>query len=155
MIWAWKLWMRLGRDAAIFHRMQNKTLHFKIAHARYACLCFFVGLRFIFEWNICKKLSGDFCGTNNRRLCDASVFSLFGKTKGFICFLFNNRSQKAPPSFLHTWMFHLKTKSKPAKKMQGCDLLLNWRPHAKIQLIWEKKQTRIQQSMVMLRRLHL
>ena len=23
--------------------------------------------------------------------------------------------------------------------MQGCDLLLNWRPHAKIQLIWEKK----------------
>ena len=21
------------------HRMQNKTLHFKIAHARYACLC--------------------------------------------------------------------------------------------------------------------
>ena len=40
MIWAWKLWLRLGRNAAIFHRMQNKTLHFKIAHARYACLCF-------------------------------------------------------------------------------------------------------------------
>ena len=31
---------RLRRDAAIIHRMQNKTLHFKIAHARNACLCF-------------------------------------------------------------------------------------------------------------------
>ena len=32
--------MRLGRDPAIIHHMQiNKTLHFKIAHARYECLC--------------------------------------------------------------------------------------------------------------------
>ena len=51
MIWAWKLWVRLGRDAAIFHRMQNKTLHFKIAHARYACLCFDQSLQCI---TVCK-----------------------------------------------------------------------------------------------------
>ena len=35
----------------------------------------------------------------NRRLRDASLVLLFGKTKGFFCLSFNNRLQKAPPSF--------------------------------------------------------
>ena len=41
------------------------------------------------------------------------------------------------------------------KKIQGCDLLLNRRAHAKIQLIWvkKKKQTKIWRRMVTLRRL--
>ena len=34
-----------GRDAAIIHCMQKEPPHFKIVHARYACLCFLkVGL---------------------------------------------------------------------------------------------------------------
>ena len=33
-------------------------------------------------------------------------------------------------------------KRKPAEKIQGCDFLLNRRPHAKIQLIWTKKKNR-------------
>ena len=39
----------------------------------------------------------------NRRLWDASLISLFGKIKGFFYFSLNNRLQKAPPSFLHTF----------------------------------------------------
>ena len=37
--------------------------------------------------NVCKKLSGDFCGTNNRRLRDALLISLFGENKRFLSLL--------------------------------------------------------------------
>ena len=43
------------------------------------------------------------------------------------------------------------------KNIQGCDFLWNWRPHAKIQLIWTPKKnlTKIQHRMVMLQRLQM
>ena len=34
-----KITSETKEGSSIIHRMQNKTLHFKIAHARYACLC--------------------------------------------------------------------------------------------------------------------
>ena len=88
--------------------------------------------------NVCKKL-GAFCTTNNRRLRNALLISLFGKTKGFFHFSFNNRSQKALPSFLHTFVLENEAQTSK-KKLEGCDFLLNWRPHAKIQPIWMKKK---------------
>ena len=77
---------------------------------------------------------------NNRWLHDASLISLFGKTKGFFCFSFNNRSQKALPSFFwHTFLLKNKLQTS-GKKIQGWDFLLTQRQHAKIQFIWKKKK---------------
>ena len=42
--------------------------------------------------------------------------------------------------------FYSKTKCKPVEKIQGCDFLLNWRPHAKIQLISMRRKKRDQHS---------
>ena len=58
--------------------------------------------------------------------------------------------------FLHTFLLENEAQTS-GKKIQGCDFLLNRRPHAKIQLIWtkKKKQTKIQHRMVMLRHLQL
>ena len=57
-------------------------------------------IKFFFRWfalhfwvkTYTKNSAVLFYRTNNRRLCDTSLISLFGKTKGFIiCFSFNNR----------------------------------------------------------------
>ena len=54
---------------------------------------------------------------------------------------FDNRLQKAPPCFF-AYVFTRKWSANLRKKIQGCDFLLNWRPHAKIQVIWTKKKNR-------------
>ena len=77
----------------------------------------------------------------NRRLRDASLISLFGKTKDFFCLSFNNRLQKAPPSFF-AYVLTGKRSANQRKKIQGCDFLLNRTTHAKIQLIWTTKKNR-------------
>ena len=96
--------------------------------------------------NLCKKQAAtghfaDFIGRENKR---------------FLCLSFNNRLQNAPPSFF-AYVLTRKRSANQQKKIQGCDLLLNRRAHAKIQLIWtkKKKQTKIRHRMVMLRRLQL
>ena len=81
----------------------------------------------------------------NRQLRDALPVSLFGKTKGFFCLSFNNRLQKAPPSFF-AYVLTGKQSTNQRKKIQGCDFLLNRRAHAKIQLIWTKKKKTDQNS---------
>ena len=78
----------------------------------------------------------------NRRLRDALLISLFGKTKGFLCLSFNNRP---PPSFF-AYILTGKRSANQRKKIQGCDFLLNRRPHAKIKLIWTKKRKADQNS---------
>ena len=70
---------------------------------------------------------------------DALLISLFRKTKGFFYLSFNNRLQKVPPSFF-AYLLTGKRSAYQRKKIQGCDFLLNRRPHAKIQLIWTKKK---------------
>ena len=95
--------------------------------------------------NLCKKQAAtghfaDFIVRENKR---------------FLCLSFNNRLQNAPPSFF-AYVLTRKRSANQRKKIQGCDLLLNRRAHAKIQLIWtKKKQTKIRHRMVMLRRLQL
>ena len=87
--------------------------------------------------NVCKKQAA------------MGLISLFGKTKGFFCLSFNNRLQKALPS-VFAYVLTGKQSTNQWKKIQGCDFLLNRRPHAKIQLIWTKKnQTKIRHRMVM------
>ena len=80
------------------------------------------------------------------------------QVKETFCFpeQWNQRSVPWPPVFCIR--FYSKMKRKPAEKIQGCDFILNRRPHAKIQLIWtkkKKKRTKIRHRMVMLRRLQL
>ena len=95
-------------------------------------LCFFRWFAFHFRVKTYAK---------NRRLRDTSLISLFRKTKGFFYLSFNNRLQKAPPSFF-AYVLTGKRSANQRKKIQGCDFLLNRRPHAKIQLIWTKKKNR-------------
>ena len=40
------------------------------------------------------------------------------------------------------YVFTRKRSANQQKKIQGCDFLLNRRPHAKIQLIWTEKKNR-------------
>ena len=108
---------------------------------------FSAGLRFVFQLKCMqKKLGGTFC-------------SLLLNDKQKKCFVFpNNEISAASCSRLFFCIrFYLKMMCKPGKKIQGCDFLSNWRPHAKIQLIWtkKKKQTKIRHRMVMLRHLQL
>ena len=70
-----------------FHRKSHPCIYFSLVCTSFS------------RKNVCKKLGGTFCGTNNRRLHNALLILLFGKTKGFFCFSFNNSLQKALPSF--------------------------------------------------------
>ena len=93
----------------------------------------------------------------NSRLQDASLVSLFGKTIGFFCLARSTTDcKKRRRVFLHTFLLENEAQT-CGKKIQGCDFLLNRRPHAKIQLIWtkKKKQTKIRHRMVMLEDLQL
>ena len=51
-------------------------------------------------------------------------------------------------AYLFCIRYFSKTKSNPAKKLQGNVFQLKWRPHAKIQLIWSKKQKQPKSSLV-------
>ena len=63
----------------------------------------------------------------------------FSKTKGFFCFSFNNRCYLE-----NCWLFCIhyfsKTKSKPAKKIQGDVSLFNRKRHAKFKALFQKKE---------------
>ena len=54
----------------------------------------------------------------NRWLREALLTSLFGKTKSFFCLLFNNRLQKAPPSFF-TYVLTGKRSANQRKKYRA------------------------------------
>ena len=78
------------------------------------------------------------------------------KNNRFLLFLVKQKISKAPLSFF-AYVITRKRSANQRKKIQGCGFLLNWRPHAKIQLIWTKKKKRpkIRHRMVMPRRLQL
>ena len=85
--------------------------------------------------NMCKKQAA------TGRFADFTVW----ENKRFLLLCFNNRLQKAPPSFF-AYVLTGKRSANQRKKIQGCDFLLNRRPHAKIQLIWMKKKKTKQNS---------
>ena len=91
---------------------------------------------------MCKKLGGAFCG-----------LLLNEKQKKPFVYL-NNEISECHVAASFCIRFHWKAKCKPAQKNTGLGFSKKyWRPHAKIQLIWEKKkqkQSKIRHRMVML-----
>ena len=92
---------------------------------------FSAGLRFVFQLKCIQK---------TRRRFLQSVVERAKQKKPFV--FPNNEPAKRPVAGCFCICFYLKMKRKPAEKIQGCDFLLNRRPHAKIQLIWTKKKNR-------------
>ena len=75
------------------------------------------------------------------------------ENKRFLLLLVQQQTAKSAAEFF-AYVLTGKRSANQRKKIQGCDFLLNRRPHAKIQLIWTKKiQTKHRHRMVMLRRL--
>ena len=90
-----------------------------------------------------KKLGGAFCS-----------LLLNDKQKKPFVFPNNKTSEASRSRLFFAYVFTRKWSTNQRKKIQGCDFLLNRRPHAKIQLIWtKKKKTKIRHRIVMLRRL--
>ena len=64
------------------------------------------------------------------------------KQKKPIVFPNNETSEASCSRLFFAYVFTRKWSANQRKKIQGCDFLLNRRPHAKIQLIWTKKKNR-------------
>ena len=79
------------------------------------------------------------------------------KQKKPIVFLNNETSEASCSRLFFAYVFTRKWSVNQREKIQGCDFLLNRRPHAKIQFVWtkKKKQTKIRHRMVMLEDLQL
>ena len=96
--------------------------------------------------NVCKKQAA------MGRFADFIV----RENKRFLLHVVQQQTAKSAAEFF-AYILTGKRSANQQKKIQGCDFLLNRRPHAKIQLIWRKtkKQTKIRHRMVTLRRLQL
>ena len=82
-----------------------------------------------------KKLGGTFC---NLLLND--------KQKKPFVFPNNETSEASCSRLFFAYVFTQKWSANQREKIQGCDFLLNLRPHAKLQLIWTKKRKTDQNS---------
>ena len=73
---------------------------------------------------------------------DASLTSLFSKTKGFFCFSFNKRCPKdaARQTEFFAYVISRKQRANQRKKIQGNVCWLKWSPHAKIETNPKKKK---------------
>ena len=61
------------------------------------------------------------------------------ENKRFHWFLVQQQIAECAAKFF-AYVFSRKQSANQRKKIQGCDFLLNRRPHAKMQLIWMKKK---------------
>ena len=85
---------------------------------------FSAGLCFVFELKHVQKTRRRFLRKRN------------------LLFSWTMKSAKHPvATCFFAYVFTWKRSTNQQKKIQGCDFLLNRRPHAKIQLIWTKKKT--------------
>ena len=80
--------------------------------------------------NVCKKQAV------TRHFADFIV----RENKRFFLLLLRQQTVKSAAEFF-AYVLTGKQSTNQRKKIQGCDFLLNRRPHAKIQLIWKKKNT--------------
>ena len=80
--------------------------------------------------NICKQQAA------TRHFADFIV----RENKRFLLLLVQQQTAKSAAEF-SALVLTRKQSANQQKKIQGCDFLLNWRPHAKIQLIWREKKT--------------
>ena len=66
-------------------------------------------------------------------------FHCLGKQKVSFAWRVRQQTAKSAAEFF-AYVLTGKRSTNQRKKIQGCDFLLNRRPHAKIQLIWMKKK---------------
>ena len=93
---------------------------------------FSAGLRFVFQLKRMQK--------TRRRFLQSVVER--AKQKKPIVFPNNDTIEASCSRLFFANVFSRKWSANQRKKIQGCDFLLNRRPHAKIQLIWTKKKNR-------------
>ena len=77
--------------------------------------------------NVCKKQAA------TGRFADFIV----RENKRFLLLVVQQQTAKSAAEFF-AYVLTGKRSANPRKKIQGCDFLINRRPHAKIQLIWTK-----------------
>ena len=63
------------------------------------------------------------------------------ENKRFLLLVVQQQTAKSAAEFF-AYVLTGKRSANQRKKIQGCDFLLNGRPHAKIQLVWTKKKNR-------------
>ena len=90
------------------------------------------GLRFVFQLKCMQKT----------RWCFLQSAVEHAKQKKPFVFPNSETSEASCSRLFFACVFTRKRSAKQQKKIQGCDFLLNWRPHAKLQLIWTKKKNR-------------
>ena len=93
---------------------------------------FSAGLRFVFQLKRMQKTRQRFLHSVVER----------AKQKKPIVFPNNETSEASCSRLFFAYVLTGKRSTNQRKKIQGCDFLLNRRPHAKIQLIWTKKKNR-------------
>ena len=82
--------------------------------------------------NVCKKQAATGCFAD----------FIVRENKRFLLLVVQQQTAKSAAVFFFAYVLTGKRSANHCKKIQGCDFLLNRRPHAKIQLIWTKKKNR-------------
>ena len=126
------------------HSMSNFGLFFFSVQMSWIFAC---GLRFnrksqpciFFRW-FALRFQLKRMQKTRRRLLQSVVER--AKQKKPIVFPNNETSEASCSRLFFAYGFTRKWSANQRKKIQGCDFLLNRRPHAKIQLIWTKKKNR-------------